>query len=65
MRATSFTRTIEPSGLARTTMSPNSSGVLEAPLRAHGVGELLARRHRLAADLAGRVHGVLRLDRAR
>ena len=36
----------------------------QAPLRAHRVGELLALRHRLAADLAGRVHGVLRLQRA-
>ena len=31
MRATSRTRTSEPSGLARTTTSPNSSGVTRRP----------------------------------
>ena len=35
----------------------------EASLRAHRVGELLPRGHRLAADLAGRVHRVLLLQR--
>ena len=35
----------------------------EPALRAHRVGELLARRDRLAADLAGGVHLVLLLDR--
>ena len=36
----------------------------QAALRAHRVGELLALRRRLAADLAGRVHRVLCLERA-
>ena len=36
----------------------------QAALRAHRVGELLALRHGLGADLAGRVHGVLGLQRA-
>ena len=31
-RATSLTRSSEPSGLARTTMLPNSSGVVSRPL---------------------------------
>ena len=34
----------EPSGFERTTMLPNSSLGLEPPLRADGVGHLLARR---------------------
>ena len=34
----------------------------QAALRPHRVGEFLPRRHRLAADLAGGIHGVLRLD---
>ena len=32
-------------------------------LGSHRIGELLARRHRLAADLTGRIHGVLLLQR--
>ena len=36
--------------------------VFEAALGANGIGELLARRYRLAADLAGGVDGVLLLD---
>ena len=32
MRATSRSRTVEPSGLARSTMAPNSSGVASWPL---------------------------------
>ena len=38
-------------------------GLDQAALRPHGVGKLLALRDRLAADLAGRVHVVLGLDR--
>ena len=37
----------------------------EASLRAHGEGVLLRARARVAAEPAGRVHGVLRLQRAR
>jgi hypothetical protein len=32
MRATSFSRTTEPSGVMRTTMSPNSSAFTSLPL---------------------------------
>ena len=34
----------------------------QAALSQHGIGELLVPRSRLAANLTGRVHGVLRLD---
>ena len=34
----------------------------QTALRPHGIGIFLALRHRLAADLAGGIHGVLRLD---
>ena len=43
-------------------MLPNSSGRDQPALRAHRVGELLPLRHRLAADLSGRVDLVLFLD---
>ena len=36
----------------------------QAALRAHGVGELLAGGHGVGPDLAGRIHGVLGLQRA-
>ena len=54
---------MEPSGLARTTMLPNSSAVQQTALRANRVGELLPARHWLGADLAGGVHGVLIVER--
>ena len=38
-------------------------GRCQPSLRPDRVGELLPLRRRLAADLAGRIHGVLRLDR--
>ena len=62
MRATSLSRTMEPSGFGAEHDVAELLLGLEAALGAHGVGELLPRRHRLAADLAGGVHGVLRLD---
>ena len=37
----------------------------QAPLRQHRVREFLARRHRVAAQLAGRVDGILGLQGAR
>ena len=43
-------------------MLPEFLGRDQPALRAHRVGELLARGSGLAADLAGRVHGVLLLD---
>ena len=45
-------------------MFPNSSAAQQTSLRPHRVGELLPARHRLAADLAGRVDGVLVRERA-
>ena len=44
-------------------MSPNSSGDRQTALSEHGIGELLARGSRLAANLTGRIHSVLRLYR--
>ena len=44
-----------PSGVSRTTICPNSSGVVRA-LRAHGIGEFLTFGNRLAAHLTGRIH---------
>src|SRR6476660_6855436 len=56
----SFTRTNEPSGFARTTISPNSSGVCSRP-RAHSVSEFLSAWNWFAADLPGGIHSVLLL----
>ena len=59
MRATSFTRTLEPSGFSRMTTFAELLGLDEAALRAHGVRELLPGRRGLGADLAGGVDDVL------
>ena len=62
MRATSRRCRIDPSGLARRTILPNSSGRDQAALGAYRVGELLAARNGLAADLTRRVYVILRLN---
>src|SRR5258708_7687032 len=61
-RATSRTRSSDPSGLARNTMLPNCSGVVRA-LRLHVQLDLLVSADRACADPAGRRLPVLRLDR--
>ena len=49
-RATSRMRSTEPSGLARRTISPNSSVVVRRTLRLHVQLELLIVRNRLGAE---------------
>ena len=63
MRATSRSRTVEPSGLARSTMSPNCSASVSWPLTTTVAVIVLADRVRQVADRARGDLRVLRRDR--
>ena len=62
MRATSRSRTTEPSGFERTTMSPNSSSVCSRPCDADRVGHFLPGGAGLAPTWPDGIDGALLLD---